>query len=235
MEKDSEEYVMKKSPLKRYAVLIFMILFLNPCPVFPSETNLNTESELNWVIKNMKNKEKSLKTLTAKFAQTKNTRLLKEPLYSEGIMYFDSEGKMLFEVTSPSSVMMLIKSGLLLIYYPDISKTKEKYLGNNFLKKYLGIGQSIEEFREQYSIQLVSKTNSGAYHLKLIPKIKAIAKRIDRIEIEVRPTQWLPERICFKEKEGDYTSIHLEFTSINKPLPARIFKINAPEQDEDDQ
>jgi len=219
---------MKKSPLKKYAVFIFMglILFLNPFPVFPSETNLNTESELSWVIKNMKNKGKSLKTLTAKFAQTKNTRLLKEPLYSEGIIYFDSEGKMLFEVTSPSSVMVLIKSGLLLIYYPDISKTKEKYLG---------IGQSIEGFWEQYSIQLVSKTNSGAYHLKLIPKIKAIAKRIDMIEIEVRPTQWLPERICFKEKEGDYTSIHLEFTSINKPLPAGIFKINAPEQDEDDQ
>lgn len=237
MEKDSKEYAMKKSPLKRYAVLIFMglILFLNPCHVFPSETNLHTESELSWVIKNMKNKGKSLKTLTAKFAQTRNTRLLKEPLYSEGIIYFDSEGKMLFEVTSPSSVMVLIKRGLLLIYYPDISKTKEKYLGNNFLKKYLGIGQSIEGFWEQYSIQLVSKTNSGAYHLKLIPKIKAIAKRIDRIEIEVRPTQWLPERICFKEKEGDYTSIHLEFTSINKPLPAGIFKINAPEQDEDDQ
>lgn len=225
---------MKKSPLKRYAVLIFMglILFLNPCPVFPSETNLNTESELNWVIKNMKNKEKSLKTLTAKFAQTKNTRLLKEPLYSEGIIYFDSEGKMLFEVTSPSSVMVLVKSGLLLVYYPDISKTKEKYFGNNFFKKYLGIGQSVEEFREQYSIQLVSKTNSGAYHLKLIPKIKAIAKRIDRIEIEVRPTWWLPERICFKEKEGDYTSILLEYVSINEPLPEGIFKINAPEKDE---
>ncbi|MEA1935699.1 MAG: outer membrane lipoprotein carrier protein LolA, partial [Thermodesulfobacteriota bacterium] len=140
---------MKKSPLKKYAVLIFMglILFLNPCPVFPSGANLQTESELSWVIKNMKDKEKSLRTLTAKFMQTKNTKLLKEPLYSEGTIYFDSEGKMLFEVTSPSSVMVLIKSGLLLIYYPDISKAKEKYLGNNFLKKYIGIGQSVEEFR----------------------------------------------------------------------------------------
>ncbi|MBW2568328.1 MAG: outer membrane lipoprotein carrier protein LolA [Deltaproteobacteria bacterium] len=222
---------MKKSLLKRYAVFIFssLILFLNPCHVFPSESNLHTESELIWVIKNMKNKEKSLKTLTAKFAQIKNTRLLKEPLYSEGIIYFDSEGKMLFEVTSPSSVMVLIKSGLLLIYYPDISKTKEKYIGSNFFKKYLSIGQSIEEFRKQYSIQLVSKTNSGNYHLKLIPKNKAIAKRIDMIEIEVKPAQWLPEKICFKEQEGDYTSIHLEFTSINKPLPAGIFRINAAE------
>ena len=227
---------MKKSPLKRYAVFIFMglILFLNPCPVFPSGADLHTESELSWVIKNMKNKEKSLKTLTAKFAQTKNTRLLKEPLYSEGTIYFDSGGKMLFEVTSPSSVMVLIKSGLLLIYYPDISKTKEKYLGNNFLKKYIGIDQSVEEFRKQYSIQLVSKTDSGSYHLRFTPKMKEIAKRIDMIEIEVRPTQWLPERICFKEKEGDYTSINLKFTSVNEPLPPSIFKINVTEKDEND-
>ncbi len=227
---------MKKSPLKRYAVLIFMglILFLNPCPVFPSGANLQTESELSWVIKNMKDKEKSLRTLTAKFMQTKNTRLLKEPLYSEGTIYFDSEGKMLFEVTSPSSVMVLIKSGLLLIYYPDILKTKEKYLGNNFLKKYLGIGQSVEEFRKQYSIQFASKTDSGVYHLRFTPKMKEIAKRIDMIEIEVRPPQWLPERICFKEKEGDYTSINLKFTSVNEPLPPGIFKINVPEKDEND-
>ena len=227
---------MKKSPLKRYAVLIFMglILFLNPCLVFPSGANLQTESELSWVIKNMKDKEKSLRTLTAKFMQTKNTRLLKEPLYSEGTIYFDSEGKMLFEVTSPSSVMVLIKSGLLLIYYPDILKTKEKYLGNNFLKKYLGIGQSVEEFRKQYSIQFASKTDSGVYHLRFTPKMKEIAKRIDMIEIEVRPPQWLPERICFKEKEGDYTSINLKFTSVNEPLPPGIFKINVPEKDEND-
>jgi len=227
---------MKKCFFKINYIIMFMglILFLNPCPVFPSGANLHTESELSWVIKNMKNKEKSLKTLTAKFAQTKNTRLLKKPLYSEGMIYFDSEGKMLFEVTSPSSVMVLIKSGLLLIYYPDISKTKERYLGNNFLQKYIGIGQSVEEFRKQYSIQLVSKTDSGAYHLRFTPKMKEIAKRIDMIEIEVRPTQWLPERICFKEKEGDYTSINLKFTSVNEPLPPGIFKINVTEKDEND-
>lgn len=141
---------------------------------------------------------------------------------------------MLFEVTSPSSVMMLIKSGLLLIYYPDISKVKEKYLGNNFLKKYIGIGQSAEELRKQYSIQLVSKTDSGTYHLRFTPKLKEIANRIDMIEIEVRPPQWLPERICFKENDGDYTSINLKFTSVNEPLPQDIFKIKVPKKNEND-
>jgi outer membrane lipoprotein-sorting protein len=209
-------------------------MFLNPCPVFPSGTDLQMESELNLVMKNMKEKGESLKTMTARFVQTKKTRLLKKPLRSEGMVYFDSTGKMLFQVTSPSSVMILFKKGMLLTYDPDLSKVKEKYFGSNFLKKYFGVGQSIEGFRERYSIQLVSRKESGMYHLKLIPKIKAIAKRIDTIEIEVKRTQWLPERICFKEKEGDYTFIHLEYTSINKPLPPGIFKINVPERNEND-
>ena len=227
---------MKKCFFKMYFVIMFLglILFLNPCPVFPSGTGLQPESELSQVMKNMEEKGKSLKTLMARFIQTKKTRLLKEPLRSEGMVYFDSTEKMLFQVTSPSSVMILFKKGMLFIYYPDLSRVKEKYLGSNSLKKYLGIDQSIEGFRKQYSVQLVSKKKSGMYHLKLTPKIKAIAKRIDSIEIEVNPTQWLPERICFKEKEGGYTSIHLEYTSINKPLPPGIFKINVPDIGEND-
>ena len=227
---------MKESFFKMHFIIMFigLILFLNPQQVSPSKTDLQSDSELNRIIKNMKEKEKSLRTLTAKFTQIRKTKLLKEPLQSEGMIYFDSEGKILFKVTSPSSVRVLLKRGLLFIYYPDLSKREEKYLGNNFLKKYIGVGQSIEGLQKQYSIKLISKTKSGAYHLKLIPKMKAIAKRVDTIDIEVEPAQWLPEQIHFKEKEGDYTSIHLEFTSINEPLPSGIFKINVPEKDEND-
>ncbi len=237
MEKNLEDSEMKKSLFTKYIISISLCLglFLYPYPVFPSETDLQSESELNWVIKNIKEKEKNLKTFTAKFVQTKKTYLLKEPLHSEGMIYFDYTGKMLMKVTSPSPLIVLLKNNLLFIYHPDLSKAERRYTGNeNILKKYFGIRHSIKELQKRYSIQLVSKTHSDGYHLKLIPKMKAIARYIDMIEVVVSPKHWLPEEIHFKEVKGDYTSIQLEFTSINEPLPPGIFTVDFLEDYEDD-
>ena len=229
---------MRKFLIKKYIVPISLCLslFLYPYAVSPSETESQPETELSWVMKNIKEKEKNLKTFIAKFVQTKKTHLLKEPLYSEGLIYFDFTGKILLKVTAPSPVMVLLKDNMLFIYYPDLSKTEERYIGrtDNILKKYFGIGQSIEELRKQYAIQLVSKTHSESYHLKLIPKMKPIAKYIDTIEVVISPKYWLPEHIHFKETKGDYTSLKLHFISINEPLPPGIFTIDFPEYHEGD-
>jgi len=238
MEKNCEDSVMKKFLIKKYIVPISfcLILFLYPYPVSPSETEPQSETEISWVMENIKEKEKNLKTFTAKFSQTKKTKLLREPLHSEGIIYFDSSGKMLLKVISPSSLITLLKGSMLLTYYPDVSKTEERYLGrtDTILKKYFGIGQSTEELRKQYTIQLVSKTNSKSYHLKFIPKTKPIKRYIDSIEVEVSPKHWLPNHIHFKETKGDYTSIKLNFISINEPLPQGIFQVDFPKDHEAD-
>jgi outer membrane lipoprotein-sorting protein len=199
--------------------------------VFPSETEPQPETELSWVMKNIKEKEKNLKTFIARFVQTKKTYLLREPLHSEGIIYFDSSGKMLLKVISPSPLITLFKDSRLFIYYPDISKTEERYLGrtDTIFTKYFGMGQSFEELKKQYAIQLVSKTHSDSYHLKLIPKTKPIKKYIDSIEVVVSPKHWLPNHIHFKETKGDYTSLTLHFISINEPLPQGIFQVDFPE------
>jgi len=236
MEKNFEVSVMRKLLIKKYIapISLCLSLFLYPYPVSPSETEPQSDTELSWVIKNIKENEKSLKTFTAKFSQTKKTSLLREPLHSEGIIYFHSSGKMLLKVISPSPLITLLKDNTLLTYYPDISKTEERYLGgtDTILKKYFGIGQSIEELRKQYAIQLVSKTYSNDYHLKLIPKMKPIKKYVDSIEVIVSPKHWLPNHIHFRETKGDYTSIKLNFISINEPLPQGIFQVDFPKVDE---
>jgi len=222
--------------MKKYIVPISLCLslLLYPYAVSPSETESQSETELNWVIKKIKEKEKNLKTFTAKFSQTKKTSLLREPLHSEGIIYFDSSGKMLLKVISPSPLITLVKDSMLLTYYPDVSKTEERYLGrtDTIFKKYFGIGQPIEELRKQYTIHLVSKTHSGDYHLKLIPKMNPIKRYIDSIEVVVSPKYWLPQHIHFQEAKGDYTSIKLNVISINEPLPQGIFHQDFPKDDE---
>ncbi len=224
---------MRNSVLRICIVLIFVgvSMFLNPYPLFASERKQESKSKLSWVLKNIKEKEKSLKTFSAKFVQNKKTHLLQQPLHSEGLIYFDSSGKLLWKVTSPSPLTALLNDNLLLIRYPDLSRTKKRHLGStdNILKKYFGIGQSINELKKQYEIQIVSNTDIAGYHLKLTPKMKAISRNIDTIEVVVNTKHWLPERIDFKGVQGDHTSLWLQFTSINQSLPPNIFSITYAE------
>jgi len=238
MGKDAGNIMMKQYVLKRYVIPIClsMILVLFPCQVFPSKSDLRSESDLSWAMKRIKGRERSLRTFTARFVQLKKTCLLKEPLRSEGVIYFDRTGKMLLRIISPSPLIVLLKANTLLTFYPDLSKTEEIYLGSthDIFKEYFGIGQSIEELQRQYTIQLVSKIDSDVFRLKLIPKMKTITKYIETIEIVVSSKDWLPEQIHFKEVKGDNTSISLQFTSINEPLPSGIFTIDVPRDDGND-
>lgn len=218
-------------------ILLSLNLFVCPSAVVPSETGVQTETELGWVIEKIKEKEMTLRTFAAKFVQTERTYLLQEPLHSEGLIYFDSTGKMLWKVTSPSPLVVLLKNNLLLMCDPDLSECEEKRLRrtDNILRKYFGIGQSAIELKKQYEIQLIPETDSQGYHLRLIPKRKAIAKHIDTIDVVVDAKHWLPERIHIKEVKGDQTSVLLQFTSVNEPLPPDIFTINDTQDREDNQ
>lgn len=216
--------------LKQYFVKLFIVLYIFLCPlqVFSFENNPKPEQELNRVIKNIKEKEKNLKTFTAKFRQTRKTHLLREPLYSEGMIYFDSSGKLLMKVTSPSPLLILFKKNTLLIYYPEISKAEKRYIGNteNIIKKYFGIGQTGEALKKEFEIQLSTNQESDGYYLNMLPKKTAISKHIERIEVLVNPETWLPEKIFLTETKGDQSTLWLQFDSINQPLPPGIFSID---------
>jgi outer membrane lipoprotein-sorting protein len=212
----------------------YFILFEGPYPAAASATDVHPELKLARIIKNIKEKEKTLKTFAATFVQTKKSQLLRETLNSEGFIYFDSRGKMLIKVTLPSPLTLLLKQNMILIHFPESDSVERKIFGrmDNIIKEYLGLGESVETLKAKYDIRLSGETASGSYHLTMIPKIKTTSRYIEMIHVVVSPKNWLPEQIHLKEKQGDYTSLRLRFSSINEPLPRDIFSIELPE-DED--
>lgn len=224
--------------MNRYIALILIIIYPSLFPLcgFSSETDHQSTSELIRVIKNIKAKEKTLKTFIATFLQIKKSQLLREPLQSEGLIYVDLSGKILIKVIHPSLLTLLLKDNMQVIYYPDLARAEKKMLGktDNILSKYLGIGQPIEMIQKQFEIGLGNKISSGGYHLKMIPKNSSTARYIDMIEVEVNQENGLPEQIYIKEKKGDHTTIQLEYKAINEPLPPSIFSIELPEDNQND-
>lgn len=214
--------------MKKYSRLIVIMLIL----LFPVGA-LSAEDDLTGILAKIKTQEQSMKTFTAAFSQTKKTQLLKAPLLSRGMIYFDNDGRLLFQVTSPSPLTVLFAGGELIVWYPDLSKVEKRYVGARAVTKYFGIGNTVEELKKQYHIEGAQEAKKQYYRLKLTPRGEEMAHRIEAIEVEVRRDTWLPATIHFREKGGDFTTVTLDFMSINKPLPPDIFTIDMPEEKSD--
>ena len=212
----------------KFTILVFLYIALIPCPNLTASADPPplTDSEAKQLLIKIKDKENTLQTFIAKVKQTKKTQLFKDPLHSEGMIYFDKSGKMLLKMTQPSPVIIFFKGDRLYLHYPDYGKTEETYIGNDFFKKYIGIGTSIDTFYEQYSVEIYSITKSGHYQIRMTPKQERMAKKIEMIDVIINTNDMLPDQIRILEKDGDDTSIALEFTSINQPLPKDIFFID---------
>lgn len=191
------------------------------------------DPRLEALLTSIKERERSLKTFTARFFQTRKTRVLKEPLLSEGLVYFDAEGKMLLEVTRPAPFKVLFKDNFLTLYDPESRAVQERYLGpGDFFKRVFGLGGTVDDLRGQYTITLVSETPPEGYHLRLVPRQGRLAGRIAAIETAVRSKDWVPVWVSVRESEGDQTDIRIEYTSFNEPLPQGIFDLPVPAGDE---
>ncbi|UCD89485.1 MAG: outer membrane lipoprotein carrier protein LolA [Desulfobacterales bacterium] len=211
-------------------ILIGLSLLFDTLPALSREADVQTESDLSRIIKKIKDKERNLKTFTAYFKQVKTSQLLRDPLHSEGLIYVDTSGRMLMKVISPLPLILLLKNDQQMIYYPALSRVEKKPFPNtdDIFKLYIGMGESIQAMQSKFDIQLVSNPHSEHYHLKMTPKQRSMAKHLMMIEVVVNPKHWLPEQIHFKEKKGENTTIQMQFTSINEPLPSDIFEIEVP-------
>ena len=211
---------------QRLLFLLSTALLLCPTLLFASGLTPLSEPEAKQILMKIKDKEKTLQTFIAGVKQIKKTQLFKEPLHSEGMIYFDKSGKLLLKMTQPSPVIIFFKDDRVYVHYPDYDKTEETYIGNHFFEKYLGLGKSVDEFYEQYSVEIFPTPKSGRYQLKMAPKEERMAKKIELIDVFINSSDMLPDQIRILEKDGDDTTISLKFTTINQPLPEDIFNID---------
>ncbi len=194
------------------------------CPVFPSEPE--TFRSADQILKAVKENGKNLKSFTAKFAKLKQTAMPPQLLLSEGTVCFEDSGKLMIEILGALPMKLLLKDSWLTMYYPDLPKTEKMYVGKSLLRKYFGIGEPSEKLKQKYNIRLVSPPSSqSAYHLQFIPRTKYILKYISFLSIIVNAQNWLPSQIEFRTANGDYTTLGLQFLSINEPVPPAVFSI----------
>ena len=216
---------MKKNPII-YA-LILTLLLLNPSIPAHSADVQKSDWTVEEVLRNVREREQTLTTFIAEFKQIQENSLFTEAQVSEGTLFFDHNGRLLMKMSAPEAYLIFIEDQKMILGVPGSPSYRQKKIPGKkpFLKQMMGIGQ----LKNQYDIHKTAAPCGETCELELRPLKKSRRIPFSSIRARINTRQWLPEMIHLEEPGGDVTTFHLQFISINQPLPEGIFDIPIPD------
>jgi outer membrane lipoprotein-sorting protein len=193
---------------------------------------LSAKQRLETVLTRFDEAQQAITTLQADFIENKDIALLSEPTVSEGRFYFARPLQAKWEYTRPERKIFLIQEGMLQQYFPAEKLLEKKDLssGNtNRLFKLLGFGQTSKQLQDFYDIKLETEnTEPGTYLLTLTPRMRAIGKRVSRVQMWVGDNDFLPRAMRQETPSGDVTRLTFKNMRLNQTVAASVFRLDVP-------
>ncbi len=180
---------------------VITILASNPPALRPPNRQPLTDPDQ--VLADIKTQASTIKTLVVQFNQERISRLLRKPLISEGLIYFERDGKMLTRVNSPAALQLLMEDQYVTVVNPELGVVKKRRLSRSdqMIKMWLDGEASIEKIKQHYDLRLTKLVNLNRYRLAMAPKEEKIARHIAVVEIEINTGTLLPEQIIIQNNK----------------------------------
>ena len=185
---------------------------------------------LETVIKKVQEQQQKTQTLQADFRQEKELALLSKPEVATGTFIYSKPNNVLWSYDAPKRVQMLITSGKLTTYYPELNKAETLDVARfqDRIFKYMGATGAIDELSRYFDFTFTNKPSEAAYLLDLKPKTGAVAKRVQRIKLWIDKKSYLTTRIEYIEGDGDTTKYEFSHLRVNEPVAQSRFVLNLP-------
>jgi outer membrane lipoprotein-sorting protein len=169
-------------------------------------------------------KSRDIQTISAQFIQEKHLEILIKPLISQGSFYFKAPGSLRWEYASPIKSILLMHDG----------RVRRYIGGENGFKEDAGPGlQGMEMVLQEITRWLKGEfSDNPDYHSSLegdnkivmVPKNKAFAKIIQKIEILLSDRPGVIETVTIYEGKTSYTKIRFRDVDINGGLTDALFE-----------
>jgi len=200
--------------LRLFGLAVFAIL----CFVAPSGNTLLAAKQasgkltLDHVLSMMDRAAQDFKSLTAAFEHTKYTAVVKDTSTESGEIFVRKDSKMRIDFQSPDPRTILRNGDNLYIYTPKINRVEEYNIGKNraMADQYLalGFGTRSENLTKNYQVTLNGEEELDGHKvvvLDLVPNSPEVRKQIERIQVWVDQSSWLPvQQKFFETGTGDY-------------------------------
>jgi outer membrane lipoprotein-sorting protein len=185
---------------------------------------------LDDVIQKVQMAQAKTNTLQADFRQEKTLALMAKPEVSTGRFVYSKPNNVLWTYDAPKRVTMLIASGMLTTYYPDLNKAEQievkRYQDRIF--KYMGASAALDELGAWFNFTFTNTSNKPYYTLDLDPKSKTIAKRVRHIRIYIDKQSYLTTQFEYTEGDGDKTRYEFTSVKVNGPVEQSRFTLQLP-------
>ncbi|WP_223032193.1 LolA family protein [Hanstruepera marina] len=187
-----------------------------------AQTPLNN-SESRMLIKRVKDKALTTKTILSDFTQYKHLDFLTNDIITHGNLSFKAPDLVKWEYTNPYSYSVIFKNETL--YINDEGNKSEVNIGSSKLFKQLNnlIIKSVkgDMFDDsEFDISYFKNDNQFIVHFK--PRDKKFAKYISDFHISYNQDGDV-EEVKMIEASGDYTKIVFSKKVLNKPIDNAVF------------
>ena len=163
-------------------------------------------------------------SISAEFTQEKHLRILSKPLVSKGIFYYQAPRSLRWEYRSPVRSILLMHKGTIRRYIEGSSGlTEDSSAGLQAMQSVL------QEITRWLKGDFSGNPMFSAYlksegEIVLIPKEKAFASIIKRIELILSERPGVIESVTIYEGKDSFTRIEFQNVRVNDQLKDSLFQ-----------
>ena len=190
--------------------------------------------DIEELIRVIDEQQRKIETLTAHFAQKKETSFAKKPLFSSGRMKFKRPDLIHWNYMEPEAMEAAIDGKDIWLYYPGSLQVEKYYLGRNkritqSLEPLLAIFQkTFRQLSGAYAMVYKGLETEGVHHFRLHPRDEHVQKFLSRVDLWIDKTSGAIIRFKMVEANGDRLNLEFKNLQINPPLTEDDLKIKIP-------
>lgn len=176
--------------------------------------------------------QSAIKTLSAEFAETTTSPLLKEPLQSRGRFFLTKPASVLWEYTEPEEMRFVVAHDEYVGYFPQRKKAERSDIRrySERIFRIFGLGQTSAELSKFYEIRLeaAGPDAKGTKLLVLEPKKRRVRKHVEEVRFWVSDTTWLPVRFELRGHDGYSRVIQFRNVQVNPDIASSVYVVEIP-------
>ena len=199
----------------------------------PDAPGLSLSARQQALFERVRQEQGSMHSLEARFVQLKESEMFVKPVEAEGVFSFLAPDRVRWEFTSPNPMTVLIDRDKMTTWYRDLGRADVMNVGrySGQVLKYLGASGSLETLLEYFDVSTAfPKDPTDPYHLTLEPRYPRIAKHIDKIDVWIDRTRFVPVRLRYVEPGGDVTEYRFSDLKVNATIPPARFHLDLPDR-----
>ena len=172
----------------------------------------------------IREKAVDIQTISARFIQEKHLEILIKPLVSKGAFYFRAPGSLRWEYTSPIQSILLMHDGKVRRFMGSESGFKED-AGPGLQGMEMVFKEITRWLKGEFSDNPDYHSSlEGDNEIVMVPKNKAFAKIIQKIEILLSDRPGVIETVTIYEGKSSFTKIRFRDVDINGELADTLFE-----------